>query len=171
MNIIDILNEDWNGIERESDLWCKKQAELLEDYLDGSIDTRGLIAFLTEMATEHQDKAEFLISEIMLYLFKIKYSTSNNPKKHWRAEILNRSFGLRWLFRQGKKVKNRDLLNLEKEILDDALISAKEQYARLSLEYPDLKSGLDKLPEESYWSIEELISFTNIDSLLSKMPD
>jgi len=155
-----------------------------EAYPDGIIMTESSLVLLSESMNDSysvfteakKDKkggdegsAKSYVTDIMLHLFKLKFSTDKDSHKHWRDEI--EEFRIKYkeaIYNKNIGKNNTNIVNAINREFDTKLFkNSKDQYIKLANK-PDGKHlipGLKHLPKECPWTLEEVI-FGNINKIL-----
>lgn len=122
-----------------------------------------------------RDKKDDCVTEIGLvieHLLKLKYCTNDRNHNTWIDQI-NAHVGAVGAYMRilSKKEVMKFVKYLDSNIQKSYQIGVKN-YEAASRKYPDLKEGLQYIPEESPWKAEKIINPLNpIESLLEELPD
>lgn len=170
-----VLNEDWHGMDRLSEEWCRKQAEsiarvihsyrkhevlLREDFFMEEFDGDGLIAFLNEMAVKDYKTASGAAFRIMSHLLYVHTSPNNTAVNHWLEEIDN----FLDLFADGVGVDkkhrfgNTNLKNELRENWSDIYDRAVNKVYKKAKDAEVFSFDTEKIPETASWSIEDFLT-------------
>ena len=82
--------------ERDFYLWTQAQAEALRSHAGASntLDYEHLAEEIDDLGSAQRNKAEGLIRQIIVHLYKVSASRSFYPLNHWSGEILELRAGL-----------------------------------------------------------------------------
>ena len=165
-----ILNESWQGIDRLSEEWCRKQAEsiarVIHDYrncevpLGEDFDGDGLIAFLNEMAVKDYKTASGAAFRIMSHLLYVHTSPNNTAVNHWLEEVDN----FLDLFADGVGVDkkhefgNTNLKNELRENWSDIYDRAINKVLKKARDAEIFSFDTKKIPETASWSVEDFLT-------------
>ncbi len=176
-----ILTEKWNGIDRLTEEWCRRQAEsiarvvhgfrdhkvfLREDFFDGDFfaedfDSDGLIAFLNEMAVKDYKSASSLAFRMMSHLLYVHTSPDNPAVNHWLDEIDN--FGYAFADAVGVDRKhelgNTNIRNKLRENWSDIYEKAVRQVLTKAKRYSTaFNFDTASIPVEVVWTVEDFLT-------------
>lgn len=121
-------------------------------------------------AKQEEKKGKAYLSRMIEHLLKVKYCTNDRNYDHWIGEI--NTFKAKtiditdW---KSKRKRDTNLINTLTDDFDDIYDVAIEHYEDDAKEYPDLRDGLELIPEECPWNLSELMD-DSIDELLDKLP-
>ena len=119
---------------------------------------------------QDEKKGYAYLSRMIEHLLKIKYCSNDRNYDHWRGEI--NGFRVKAIDITGWKSKRNRDTNLVKYLtnnIDDIYEVAVAYYKDDARLYADLTQGLEYIPEECPWTLEELMDDT-IDEILKKLP-
>lgn len=124
--------------------------------------------YLEESA--NKDSASSHLSRAIEHLLKLKYSTNDRNNRGWKRDFSNHLSDVedytKW---RSKKNKQTNVIKYLINELQDIYEVGVAYYDKAAKKYPDLIPGLQFIPNECPWTLEELLDNT-IDELLSVLP-
>lgn len=148
----------WRGLERFSDSWCQKQAELLEEIKFEEIDTYGLACLLSELAHGEWAEAERLLVRWIYNLLKIAFASSSANIIYWKEACLDFQDQFWSVFFIGKARRNTDIYEQKDELLSLAWKRAIKLYRGLIEIYPEFQRAGITLPSACPWTFDQFLS-------------
>ena len=129
-------------------------------------------AFNEEIYLENrqdEDKSYSHLCRMMEHLLKLKYCTNDRNHNLWINSVETHKSDvvdiIKWKSKKNKKTNYVKYLNTElQNIYEDSI----EYYKDAAKKYPDLVDGIELIPEECPWTLEELMD-ESIDDLLEKL--
>jgi len=114
--------------ERDFYAWTQAQAEALRLRGGGgnSLDYERLADEVGDMGKAERDAVESLVTQVLVHLIKLEFSANDEPKAHWRAEIV--AFRKGWKRKLSPSIRGFLVNDLE-ELHRDAFDLARAQFA------------------------------------------
>ncbi len=77
--------------EKDFYAWTQDQAAALRDHVHGDnrLDVEHLAEEVEDLGNSELQAVESFVEQIIAHLLKLDYSGQNDPRAHWRAEVLN----------------------------------------------------------------------------------
>ena len=123
--------------------WSHKQAVLLRTGQLSKIDAELLAEEIEDMGNEIRNACLSFVRHILEHLLKLRYSSQDGPKKHWRREIVN--------FRV--ELDQRLTRSIQRQIDLDKVYRQAVRLAVANLDEPDFAK---RLPECCPWTLAQL---------------
>jgi hypothetical protein len=134
--------------ERDFYAWTQAQAEALRKRGSGAnaLDYDNLAEEVGDMGKAERDAVESLVAQVLVHLIKLEFSANEDPKAHWRAEIV--AFRKAWKRKLSPSIRAFLVADLE-ELHRDAFELARAQFAA---EEPSVA-----LDETRRWMLAEVL--------------
>ena len=123
--------------------WSHRQAVLLRTGQLSKIDAELLAEEIEDMGNEIRNACLSFITHILELLLKLRYSSKDGPKRHWRGEIVN--------FRI--ELDRRLTGSIQRRIDLDKLYRQAVRLAVANLDEPEFAA---RLPKECPWSLAQV---------------
>jgi len=143
------FSETADGLyERDFYAWTRVQAEALRARsAGGPLDYDRLAEEVEDMGSAQRDAVESLCLQVLVHLIKLEFSRREEPKPHWRAEIV--------AFRKGWKRKMTP--TIRKLIVDDFETLHADAFEIAIAQFLAQEPDVLPLDETRRWSVEEVL--------------
>ena len=126
-------------------LWTQEQAALIQKRRWSEVDADLVAGEIADLGSEIRNGCFSFIRRILQHLLKLRYSTQEIHKPHWRSEIGNFRLDL----------KDRLTRSIENQVDIDQLY---RQAVRLAVAAQSDEPGFaEKLPPECPWTLEQVL--------------